>query len=184
MPGASLFIVIAVCLGQITCAELDPRLKRCPDGEFHNPGYSLSCTYTCKSGDSEDKTEYWGNYRDATVCVVLENGDPDKFKHIGTCQNGKCVQYEGENIDQVWSQLPQLQDQFHRCPPLKKVHEEPVDNCLYICLEIDDPRGPGYFYGVYEDYHPCKFSNGIGRCRSGRCLDAAIVGPLPEETEA
>uniref|UniRef100_V5H446 Putative 18 3 19 kDa secreted protein n=1 Tax=Ixodes ricinus TaxID=34613 RepID=V5H446_IXORI len=97
MMAAQLLIVIVACLGQITCAELDPLLKRCEDKAFDDPGYSLGCTYTCKSGNRSDDTEYWGTYYDATVCVDLNNGDPDQLNHIGTCRNGVCVQYEAEN---------------------------------------------------------------------------------------
>uniref|UniRef100_A0A0K8RGT6 Putative basic tail protein n=1 Tax=Ixodes ricinus TaxID=34613 RepID=A0A0K8RGT6_IXORI len=180
MPAVSLFIVIVACLaGQITCAELDPALKRCPDEEFHKPGYSLGCTYTCRNGPPEDENEYWGNYRDATVCVVLENGDPNKFKHIGTCKNGACVQYEGDHIEQVWRKLPELQAEFHHCPQIKT--DDIVDNCLYICQKSDDPRGPGYFYGIYLDYHRCNFKGGDGQCRSGLCIDGKIAGQYPIE---
>uniref|UniRef100_A0A0K8RJI2 Putative basic tail protein n=1 Tax=Ixodes ricinus TaxID=34613 RepID=A0A0K8RJI2_IXORI len=73
MMAAQLLIVIVACLGQITCAELDPLLKRCEDKVFDDPGYSLGCTYTCKSGNRSDDTEYWGTYYDATVCVASYN---------------------------------------------------------------------------------------------------------------
>uniref|UniRef100_V5IG37 Basic tail protein n=1 Tax=Ixodes ricinus TaxID=34613 RepID=V5IG37_IXORI len=171
MMAAQLLIVIVACLaGQITCAELDPLLKRCEDKVFDDPGYSLGCTYTCKSGNRSDDTEYWGTYYDATVCVDLNNGDPDQLNHIGTCRNGVCVQYEAENIQQVWSTLPETQDQFHNC--LRKSSENPVDNCLYICKKTAYGK-EGYFYGAYQDYNKCKLKNGD----TGVCLSAFCHGP-------
>ncbi|KAM7312425.1 uncharacterized protein ISCGN_009330 [Ixodes scapularis] len=164
MPAASLFIVIAACLGQITCAELDPNLKRCPDDHFQNPGYSPGCTYTCKNGDSEDKTEYWGTYTDATPCVALTNDNSTQFTHIGTCKNGKCVQYGEDNIQQVWSRLPELQGQFHNCDTISS--NNTVENCLYICKT----DVYGYSYGLYQDRSTCKLKKGgLGICLSGFC---------------
>uniref|UniRef100_A0A0K8RGW2 Putative basic tail protein n=1 Tax=Ixodes ricinus TaxID=34613 RepID=A0A0K8RGW2_IXORI len=156
MPASRLLIVTIACLaGQITCAELDPNLKRCEDIAFDDPGYSLGCTYACKNGKLDDETEYWGNYEDATVCVVLKNDDFDAnhFDHIGTCKNGSCVEYKEENIQEVWSQLPQTQAQFHYCDP--KSSEDAVDNCLYIC-EKEYQGKWGYFFGIYLDYNKCK----------------------------
>uniref|UniRef100_V5IBN8 Basic tail protein n=1 Tax=Ixodes ricinus TaxID=34613 RepID=V5IBN8_IXORI len=179
MTAAILLIVTVACLGQVTYAELKPELKRCPDKVFDDLGYSLGCTYTCNNGNPQDDTTYWGTYVDATVCVVLQDGDPKKLDHIGTCKNGTCVQYEGENIEQVWSQLPQLGAQFHQCP--QKSSENPVDNCLYICEQTNYPHKTGYFYGIYQDYHRCNFNGGDGQCRSGRCIDQKIAEKYPIE---
>uniref|UniRef100_A0A0K8R980 Putative basic tail protein n=1 Tax=Ixodes ricinus TaxID=34613 RepID=A0A0K8R980_IXORI len=178
MMAAQLLIVTVACLAQMTGAELNPDLKRCADKVFDDPGYSLGCTYTCKSGNRSDDTEYWGTYYDATVCVVLENGDPDKFDHIGTCQKGICVQYTGNNLQDVWNTLPELQGQFHDCPPVSSM--DPVDNCLYICKRHQYGK-EGYFFGIYQDYNPCKFNGKLGQCRSGLCIDQEIAGKYPIE---
>ncbi|XP_040070384.1 uncharacterized protein LOC120843193 [Ixodes scapularis] len=165
MPAASLLIVIVACLaGQITCAELDPALKRCQDQDFEKPGYSPGCTYTCRNGSLEDKTVYWGEYRDATSCVALTNDNSTQFTHIGTCKNGKCVQYNESNIQQVWDRLPELQAEFHNCDPISS--NDTVENCLYICKT--DVHG--YSYGLYQDLSRCKLKNGgVGICLSGFC---------------
>uniref|UniRef100_A0A0K8RHG1 Putative basic tail protein n=1 Tax=Ixodes ricinus TaxID=34613 RepID=A0A0K8RHG1_IXORI len=167
MLAAQLLYVIVACLGQITCAKLDPALKRCPNKAFDDPGYSLGCTYTCKNGNTNDDTVYWGTYNDATVCVDLRDGDPNQFSHIGTCKSGTCVEYKEENIQQVWSTLPETQAQFHDC--LRMSSMEPVEKCLYICKKTQ--RGKeGYFYGAYEDYNKCKLKDGeIGVCLSAFC---------------
>ncbi|XP_040070378.1 uncharacterized protein LOC115317933 [Ixodes scapularis] len=164
MPAASLLIVIAACLaGQITCAELDPDLKRCPDEDFENPGYSPTCTYSCYNGPLTDLTEYWGNFKDGTACITLRD-DPREPPHIGTCKNGTCVQYDGPNIQQVWSQLPELQAQFHNCQPVST--DDSVENCLYVCQSADF----GYSYGIYKDRTECKLKKGgLGICLSGFC---------------
>uniref|UniRef100_A0A0K8RL16 Putative basic tail protein n=1 Tax=Ixodes ricinus TaxID=34613 RepID=A0A0K8RL16_IXORI len=180
MMAAQLLIVIVACLaGQITCAELDPLLKRCEDKVFDDPGYSLGCTYTCKNGNRSDDTEYWGTYYDATVCVALRDGDPDKFDHIGTCKNGVCVEYKEDNIQDVWSQLPETQAEFHDCDHISS--KDPVDKCLYICKNRHEHGKDGYFYGIYQDYNPCKFNGGDGQCRSGLCTDQKIAGQYPIE---
>ncbi|XP_040070379.1 uncharacterized protein LOC120843189 [Ixodes scapularis] len=164
MPAASLFIVIVACLGQITCAELYPVLKRCPDKDFNNLGYSPGCTYTCRNGPPEDITEYWGNYRDATPCVAPADDELTVFTHIGTCENGTCVQYDGPNIQQVWSQLPELQAKFHNCEPMSSDYS--VENCLYICKT----DSYGYSYGIHKDRTECTLKNGgVGICLSGFC---------------
>uniref|UniRef100_A0A0K8R8L5 Putative basic tail protein n=1 Tax=Ixodes ricinus TaxID=34613 RepID=A0A0K8R8L5_IXORI len=170
MPTSRLLIVTIACLaGQITCDELDPNLKRCEDKAFNDPGYSPRCAYTCRNGLLADETEYWGIYKDATVCVVLQNGDPNKFQHVGTCKNGICVQYEGPNTQQVWSQLPELQDQFHECDTISS--GDSVENCLFVCKKYQYPyEKEGYFYGVYKDGNKCKLENGeVGVCFSGFC---------------
>uniref|UniRef100_A0A147BXK5 Basic tail protein n=1 Tax=Ixodes ricinus TaxID=34613 RepID=A0A147BXK5_IXORI len=174
MLAAQLLIVIVACLGQITCTELNPDLKRCQEKVFDDPGYSLGCTYTCKSGNRSDDTEYWGIYCDATVCVALRDGDPDKFDHIGTCKNGVCVEYTAVNVQQVWSILPETQPQFHDCDP--KSSKDPVDKCLYICKKSHEHGKDGYFYGIYQDNSPCNFKNTTGQCRSGMCVDQKIAG--------
>ncbi|XP_040070375.1 uncharacterized protein LOC115329887 [Ixodes scapularis] len=165
MPAASFFIVIVACLaGQITCGELDPALKRCQDQDFEKPGYSPGCTYTCKNGSMEDTTEYWGEYRDATLCVALTNDNLTQFTHIGSCKNGKCVQYAEDNIQRVWSQLPELQSEFRNCDTISS--NDSVENCLYICKTDLN----GYSYGIYQDRSTCKVKNGgLGICLSGFC---------------
>uniref|UniRef100_A0A0K8R8F5 Putative basic tail protein n=1 Tax=Ixodes ricinus TaxID=34613 RepID=A0A0K8R8F5_IXORI len=180
MPAGILLIVTVACLaGQVAYGELKPELKRCPDKVFDDPGYSLGCTYPCKSGNPGDDTEYWGIYAEAPVCVDLENGDPSKFNHIGTCENGKCVQYKGGNLEQVWHTLPALRGQFHDCPDQSSTY--PVGNCLFICKKSYQGGKDGYFYGIYLDYNQCKFKGGPGQCRSGLCIDQEIAGKYPIE---
>ncbi|XP_029838107.2 uncharacterized protein LOC115321967 [Ixodes scapularis] len=178
MPAMRLLIVTVACLGQITCAELNPALKRCEDKVFDDPGYSPSCTYTCKNGNVTDDTVYWGNYEDATVCVAFQDGDPNKFDYVGTCKNGTCLEYKEANTEQVWKTLPETQAQFHHCD--SKSSRDPVDKCMYICKKSEAGE-EGYFYGIYKDYNQCNFNNGPGQCRSGRCIDQAIAGKYPIE---
>nr|AAM93663.1 putative 18.7 kDa secreted protein [Ixodes scapularis] len=177
MLAAQLLIVIVACLaGQITCAELDPALKRCEDKVFEDPGYSLGCTYTCENGNTSDDTVYWGIYKDATVCVDLQDGDPNQFNHIGTCKSGTCVEYKEENIQQVWSTLPETQAQFHHC--LRMSSKDPVDSCLYICKKHHHGK-ERYFYGAYEDSNKCNLKNGdIGVCLSAFCHGPEYFPPI------
>ncbi|XP_042146066.1 uncharacterized protein LOC121835684 [Ixodes scapularis] len=176
MLAATLFTVIIASFGEVKCAELDPDLWKCPDESFDDPGYSLNCTYGCKNGNPEDTNLYWGRYKDGTVCVVLQDGDPNKFDHIGTCKNGTCVEYKEDNIQQVWSQLPETQAQFHYCDP--KSSTDPVDKCLHICNKTHPVGKSGYFFGIYLDHNPCNFTGERGECRSGLCVNTTGTHPI------
>uniref|UniRef100_A0A0K8R4S3 Putative basic tail protein n=1 Tax=Ixodes ricinus TaxID=34613 RepID=A0A0K8R4S3_IXORI len=178
MLAATVFTVIIATFGQIRCAKLNRDFWNCPDESFDDPGYSLDCTYNCVNGNPEDLNTYWGRYRDGTVCVSLKGGDTDKFDHIGTCENGICVEYKKENIQDIWNTLPGMQPQFHNCNP--KSSKEPVDKCLHICNKTQPAGKSGLFFGIYLDHNPCKLADGkTGECRSGLCVE--ITGTYPIE---
>ncbi|XP_040070369.1 uncharacterized protein LOC115325303 [Ixodes scapularis] len=180
MPAASLFIVIVACLGEITCVKLDPDLKRCPDGDFYDLGYSPHCTYTCRNGSLDDDTEYWGDYKDGIACVALTNANSTQFTHIGTCKNGTCVKYDEANIQQVWSTLPELQAEFHDCDTISS--DNPVENCLYICKKSQFAN-EGFFFGIYRDRNTCKVKNGeLGICLSGFCHGKKYFSKIDDDS--
>ncbi|XP_042146427.1 uncharacterized protein LOC115317441 [Ixodes scapularis] len=176
MLAATVFTVIIAAFGPITCFE-ESFYWRCPDEEFQGPGYALGCSYLCISGHKPDKKTYYGYYKDATVCVDLTGGDPELFNHVGTCKNGKCVQYAGANIEEVWSTLPETQRQFHDCNI--KSSPYPVGKCMHICKKNTPYGKSGYFFGAYQDYSACIVNGKTGECKSGLCVP--IRGRYPIE---
>uniref|UniRef100_V5HE84 Putative 18 2 19 kDa secreted protein n=1 Tax=Ixodes ricinus TaxID=34613 RepID=V5HE84_IXORI len=86
MMAAQLLIVIVACLaGQITCAELDPLLKRCDDKVFDDPGYSLGCTYTCKNGNRSDRHRILGRLITMLPCAFRRrSGTSVRYPYVRT----------------------------------------------------------------------------------------------------
>uniref|UniRef100_A0A0K8RL11 Putative basic tail protein n=1 Tax=Ixodes ricinus TaxID=34613 RepID=A0A0K8RL11_IXORI len=179
MLAATFFGVILACFaGEITCNEMKAMgksIQSCNDDEFHDPGYSPGCMFPCTSGNGETSLQM-KKYKNATVCVDLEENEDKKLHHIGICLSGKCTGHRERcpectesQLQQRWSSLPELGAQFHRCPTLDQ--STPVGNCLYICKDIyDEVEKEGYFYGIYKDGNPCRLTDSTeGECRSGWC---------------
>ncbi|XP_040070386.1 uncharacterized protein LOC8042332 [Ixodes scapularis] len=171
-------VIVACFAGEIACNELKQLgqyIQGCNDNEFHEPGYAPGCTYSCTSGTEGENSVQTNDYRNATVCVEFEDNDDTKLDHVGICLSGVCRGHRERcpgctesELQQRWSQLPELAAEFHRCPDLSE--SDPVENCLYVCKANHDNGKEVYFYGIYKDDNPCKPADGDeGTCRSGWC---------------
>uniref|UniRef100_A0A0K8RHH0 Putative basic tail protein n=1 Tax=Ixodes ricinus TaxID=34613 RepID=A0A0K8RHH0_IXORI len=179
MLAATFFgMTIACFVGEITCNELKQLgqyIQSCGDNQFHEPGYSRGCTYSCTSGNEGENSVQINDYRNATVCVEFTDNDDTKLDHVGVCFSGVCLGHKERcpdctesQLEERWSRLPELAGEFHRCRTLNE--GAPVGNCLYVCTDTHEVGKEGYFYGIYKDGNPCTVENGKnGVCRSGWC---------------
>uniref|UniRef100_A0A0K8R9E3 Putative basic tail protein n=1 Tax=Ixodes ricinus TaxID=34613 RepID=A0A0K8R9E3_IXORI len=169
-------VILACFAGEITSNELKKMGKSvqgCNDNEFHDPGYAHGCKYHCTSGNEGETSIQEKEYSNATVCVVFKDNEDAKLDHVGICLSGECLGHRERcpkctesELQQRWSQLPELAAEFHRCPDLSE--SDPVENCLYVCKATHDNGKEGYFYGISKDNNPCKLTDGKeGTCRSG-----------------
>uniref|UniRef100_V5HDU0 Secreted protein n=1 Tax=Ixodes ricinus TaxID=34613 RepID=V5HDU0_IXORI len=94
-------VFIACFAGEITCDLLHQTPKSCNDDVFHEPGYAPGCKFPCTTGNVGEDSIQRKEYENATVCV--------EFK-------------------QRWSQLPELNKEFHRCETRNQVSLRTVIN--------------------------------------------------------
>uniref|UniRef100_A0A0K8R8P0 Putative basic tail protein n=1 Tax=Ixodes ricinus TaxID=34613 RepID=A0A0K8R8P0_IXORI len=181
-------VFIACFAGEITCDLLHQTPKSCNDDVFHEPGYAPGCKFPCTTGNVGEDSIQRKEYENATVCVEFKDNDGTELDHVGVCFSGECLDHKKQcpgctepELEQRWSQLPELNKEFHRCETRNQ--SSPVKNCLYVCtaphyFDSHSLVKTGYFYGIYVDGNPCELEgDSTGVCKSGWCYSKGVNSP-------
>uniref|UniRef100_A0A090X830 Putative secreted protein n=1 Tax=Ixodes ricinus TaxID=34613 RepID=A0A090X830_IXORI len=173
MLAATFFGVILACFaGEITCNEMK-KIGKVYTGLQRRLNSTIRdmhqvSMYPCTSGNAGEASIQGKEYSNATVCVVFKDNVGAELDHVGVCFSGECLGHRERcpgctesELQQRWSQLPELAAEFHRCPDLSE--SDPVENCLYVCKATHDNGKEGYFYGISKDNNPCKLTDGQKR---------------------
>ncbi|EEC19121.1 secreted protein, putative [Ixodes scapularis] len=178
-------VILACFAGEITCNEfkqLHQYIQSCNNNEFHEVILVLT-HFRLRQKAQDRRRPRTRRLRSNSYKPDFEENEDKKPHHVGICLSGKCVGHRERcpectesELQQRWSQLPELAAQFHRCDDLSEVIE--VERCSmtrYATSPLSAAlRALRYFF--QWDGNPCTPADGKeGKCRSGWCYEKGAI---------